>query len=72
MRGGCGLLHEVIYINAVGITFDAIIEKNSSGGAMIVFVQLKQKIRLQALLGLFAKHITPLLLLQPNALKLLQ
>lgn len=42
MRGGCGLLHEVIYVNTVGITFDVILEKNNNGGDMIFLFSLNR------------------------------
>lgn len=55
IRGGCGVLHKVIYINSVGIIFEVILEKS----------------KLQALLLMFAKHMKSLLPLQPNTLMLL-
>lgn len=39
---------------------------------MTIFALLKHMTKLQTLIWLFAKHIKPLLALQPNALKLLR
>lgn len=70
IRGGCGVLHKVIYINSAGIIFEVILEKSNNEGAMIVY-SAQAHDKLQALLLMFAKHVKTLLPLQPNALMLL-